>query len=126
MSQIYYDPYDFEIDADPHPIWRRMRDEAPLYRNDTYDFWALSRWQAVWRALADGETYSSARGTVLELIRNDIQFPPGMMIFEDPPLHDAHRALLARVFTPRRIAQLEPRVRAYCARSLDPLVGRRS
>lgn len=43
MTAIYYDPYDFEIDADPHPVWRRMRDEAPLYRNDTYDFWALSR-----------------------------------------------------------------------------------
>jgi len=123
MTALYYDPYDFQIDADPHPVWRRMRDEAPVYRNDAYDFWALSRWADVSRALTDWETYSSARGTVLELIRNDIQFPPGMMIFEDPPLHDAHRALLARVFTPRRIAQLEPRVRAYCARSLDPLVG---
>ena len=123
MTDVYYDPYDFEIDADPHPIWRRMRDEAPLYRNDTYDFWALGRWADVSAAMTDWGTYSSARGTVLELIRNDIQFPPGMMIFEDPPLHDAHRALLARVFTPRRIAQLEPRVRAYCARSLDPLVG---
>ena len=123
MRELYYDPYDFEIDADPHPVWRRMRDETPLYRNDTYDFWALSRWADVSGALTDWGTYSSARGTVLELIRNDIQFPPGMMIFEDPPLHDAHRALLARVFTPRRIAQLEPQVRAYCARSLDPLVG---
>ena len=46
-----------------------------------------------------------------------------MILFEDPPLHDAHRALLARLFTPRRIAQIEPQVRAYCARSLDPLVG---
>jgi hypothetical protein len=43
MTEIYYDPYDFEIDADPHPVWRRMRAEAPLYRNDKYEFWALSR-----------------------------------------------------------------------------------
>src|SRR5262249_52220512 len=49
--------------------------------------------------------------------------PPGTILFEDPPLHDTHRALLARLFTPRRIAQIEPRVRAYCARSLDPLIG---
>jgi cytochrome P450 len=123
MSDIYYDPYDFEIDADPHPVWRRMRDEAPLYRNDAYDFWAVSRYADVASALGDWRTYSSARGTLLEFIRNDVQFPPGMMIFEDPPLHDAHRALMARLFTPRRIAQIEPQVRAYCTRSLDPLVG---
>ena len=123
MSAIYYDPYDFEIDADPHPVWRRMRDEAPLYRNDKFEFWALSRYADVEPALADWKTYSSARGTLLELIRYNLEFPPGTILFEDPPIHDAHRTLLARVFTPRRIAELEPRVRAYCARSLDPLVG---
>jgi cytochrome P450 len=123
VTAIYYDPYDFEIDADPHPVWRRMRDEAPLYRNDQYEFWALSRYEDVAAGLTDWRTYSSARGTLLELIRYDVQFPPGTILFEDPPIHGAHRALLARVFTPRRIAQLEPRVRAYCARSLDPLVG---
>jgi cytochrome P450 len=123
MADLYYDPYDFEIDADPHPIWRRMRDEAPLYRNEKYEFWALSRYEDVAAGLTDWRTYSSARGTLLELIRNDIQFPPGMMIFEDPPLHGVHRALLARMFTPRRMAQIEPQVRAFCARALDPLVG---
>ncbi|HWP65943.1 MAG TPA: cytochrome P450 [Candidatus Limnocylindria bacterium] len=123
MTTLYYDPYDFEIDADPHPVWRRMRDEAPLYRNDKYEFWALSRYQDVEAGLGDWRTYSSARGTLLELIRHEVQFPPGMMIFEDPPLHGVHRGLLARLFTPRRIAELEPQVRAYCARSLDPLVG---
>jgi cytochrome P450 len=123
MGEIYYDPYDFEIDTDPHPVWRRMRDEAPLYRNDRYEFWALSRYEDVAAGLSDWRTYSSARGTVLEFIRNGTQFPPGTILFEDPPLHDAHRALLARMFTPRRVAELEPQVRAYCARSLDPLVG---
>jgi cytochrome P450 len=123
MTEIYYDPYDFEIDADPHPVWRRMRDEAPLYRNDKYDFWALSRFDDVETALVDWKSYSSARGSVLELINGRAKIPPGTILFEDPPLHDAHRALLARLFTPRRIAALEPQVRAYCARSLDPLVG---
>ena len=123
MSEIYYDPYDFEIDADPHPVWRRMRDEAPLYRNDRYEFWALSRYEDVASGLTDWRSYSSARGTVLELIRNEAPIPPGTILFEDPPLHDAHRALLARLFTPRRIAEIEPQVRAYCARSLDPLIG---
>jgi len=123
MADLYYDPYDFEIDTDPHPVWRRMRDEAPLYRNDRYEFWALSRWDDVARGLVDWRTYSSARGTVLDFIRNGVAFPPGNILFEDPPLHDAHRALLARLFTPRRIAELEPQIRAYCAGSLDPLVG---
>jgi cytochrome P450 len=123
VSEIYYDPYDFEIDADPHPVWRRMRDEAPLYRNDRYEFWALSRYEDVASGLTDWRSYSSARGTVLELIRNEAPIPPGTILFEDPPLHDAHRALLARLFTPRRIAEIEPQVRAYCARSLDPLIG---
>jgi cytochrome P450 len=123
LTEIYYDPYDFEIDADPHPVWRRMRDEAPLYRNDRYDFWALSRYDDVSEGLADWKTYSSARGSVLELIRSGAKIPPGTILFEDPPMHDAHRALLARLFTPRRMAEIEPEVRAYCARSLDPLVG---
>jgi cytochrome P450 len=58
-----------------------------------------------------------------ELIRAGVQLPHGTILFEDPPLHDAHRALMARLFTPRRIAEIEPQIRAYCARSLDPLVG---
>jgi cytochrome P450 len=123
VTEIYYDPYDFEIDADPHPAWRRMRDEAPLYRNDKYEFWALSRYEDVASGLTDWRSYSSARGTVLELIRNKVPIPPGTILFEDPPLHDAHRSLLARLFTPRRMAEIEPQVRAYCARSLDPLLG---
>jgi cytochrome P450 len=123
VTDLYYDPYDFGIDADPHPIWKRMRDEAPLYRNDKYEFWALSRYDDVAEGLTDWRTYSSARGTVLELLKGGVQIPPGTILFEDPPLHDAHRALLARLFTPRRIAEIEPQVRAFCASTLDPLVG---
>ena len=69
MPEIYYDPYDFEIDTDPHPVWRRMRDEAPLYRNDRYEFWALSRYEDVAAGLTDWRTYSSALGTVSPLSR---------------------------------------------------------
>jgi cytochrome P450 len=123
VSELYYDPYDFAIDADPHPVWRRMRDEAPLYRNDKHDFWALSRFQDVEPGLLDWESYSSARGSVLEIIKAGITIPSGVMLFEDPPIHDVHRSVLARAFTPRRMAAIEPQVRAFCARSLDPLVG---
>ncbi len=122
-AELYYDPYDFEIDNDPHPIWKRMRDEAPLYYNERYDFFALSRYDDVEPALVDWETYRSGRGSILELIRADFDVPSGLVLFEDPPLHDAHRGLLARVFTPKRMNAIEPQVREFCARSLDPLVG---
>jgi cytochrome P450 len=121
--ELYYDPYDFEIDADPYPVWRRMRDERPLYRNEQHDFWALSRFDDVERALVDTKTYSSAKGSILELIKADIEMPPGTFIFEDPPTHDVHRGLLSRVFTPKKMLAIEPKVREFCARSLDPLVG---
>ena len=120
---LYYDPYDFEIDTDPYPIWRRMRDEAPLYWNDRHQFFALSRFADVEAALVDWGTYSSAKGTLLELIKADIEMPPGTFIFEDPPMHDLHRGLLSRVFTPKRMQAIEPKVREFCARTLDPLVG---
>lgn len=120
---IYYDPYDFEIDADPYPIWKRMRDEQPLYYNDRYDFFAVSRFADVDACSTDWKTYISSKGTVLELIKANLDIPPGSIIFEDPPTHDLHRALLARVFRPRQIAALEPKIREFCAASLDPLVG---
>jgi cytochrome P450 len=119
----YYDPYDFEIDADPYPVWKQLRDEAPLYFNKKYEFYALSRYEDVEKGLNEWQTYSSAQGSVLELIKAKIEMPPGMFIFEDPPDHDLHRGLLSRVFTPRRLAAIEPQVRAYAARTLDPLVG---
>ena len=120
-SEVYYDPYDFEIDTDPYPVWKRLRDERPLYYNERYDFFALSRFDDVERGLVDWKTYISSKGTVLELIRANIDMPPGSIIFEDPPTHDLHRGLLSRVFTPRRVNEIEPKMREFCARSLDPL-----
>jgi cytochrome P450 len=128
-SDVYYDPYDFGIDADPYPVFRKLRDEAPIYYNEKYDFYALSRFEDVDKGLLDWETYRSGKGSVLEIIKSFIEQPldepiiPGMMIFEDPPIHHLHRALLSRVFTPRKMNALEPKVREFCARSLDPLVG---
>jgi cytochrome P450 len=122
-SDVYYDPYDVEIDADPYPVFRRLRDEAPLYHNDKYDFYALSRFEDVERGLVDRETYISGRGAILELIKADIAMPPGVILFEDPPIHTMHRGLLSRVFTPKKMNALEPKIREFCAQSLDPLVG---
>ncbi len=120
-SDIYYDPYDFEIDTNPYPIWRRLREECPLYYNDRYDFWALSRFDDVEQGLVDWRTYSSAKGTLLEIIKSGMEIPPGSIIFEDPPGHNMHRSLLSRVFTPRKMNAIEPKIREFCARCLDPV-----
>jgi cytochrome P450 len=122
-ADVYYDPYDYTIDNDPYPIWKRLRDEAPLYYNEKYDFYALSRFDDVEKGLVDWKTLISGKGSVLEMIKQNIEVPPGSILFEDPPAHDHHRTLLSRVFTPRRMTEIEPKVRAFCARSLDPLVG---
>ncbi len=123
-SDVYYDPYDVEINADPYPVYRRLREEAPLYYNDKHDFFALSRFDDVERCFVDWQTYISSRGAILELIRADIPIPPGVILFEDPPIHTTHRGLLSRVFTPRKMNALEGKIREFCAQSLDPLVGR--
>jgi cytochrome P450 len=122
-NDVYFDPYDVELNADPYPMFRRLRDEQPLYYNEQYDFYALSRFADVNKALVDYETFSSARGAIVELIKANIEIPPGTVIFEDPPIHDVRRKLLARMFTPRKINALEPKIREFCAQSLDPLVG---
>lgn len=121
--ELYYDPFDFEIDDNPYPVWRRMREEAPLYRNDKHNFFALSRYQDVARELPNWQTYRSGRGTTLDILSNNLEVPPGILLFEDPPLHDVHRSLLSRVFTPRRMLAVEPLVRDFCIRELDPLIG---
>jgi cytochrome P450 len=131
VAEVYYDPYDAEIDRDPHPVWKRLRDEAPLYFNERYGFYALSRYDDVLNASLEWETFSSARSTVLEMIDTT---PPAerdparddsmnMMIFMDPPEHDDLRRLVSRAFTPRRVSSLDLRVRELCAELLDPLVA---
>ena len=120
---LYYDPYRVDITLDPYPVFRRLREEAPLYYNEAHDFYAVSRFEDVQRGLADHETFISGRGAILELIKSDIQMPKGVFIFEDPPIHMIHRSLLKRVFTPKKMDALEGKIREFCARSLDPLVG---
>jgi cytochrome P450 len=117
-SDLYWDPYDVDIDTDPYAIWQRMRDEAPLYRNERFDFWALSRYDDVEAAHRDPKTFSSAHGTVLEIMSGE-PLGLGQMIFLDPPDHTQLRTLVSRAFTPRRIGELEGRIRALCADFLD-------
>ncbi|TDK97095.1 cytochrome P450 [Mycobacterium paragordonae] len=122
-TDVYYDPYDVNITANPYPTFARLRDEAPLYYNERYNFWAISRHADVEKALSDWETFSNSRSDILELIQSKFPMPPGVMMFEDPPTHTMLRGVMSRVFTPRRMAAIEDQIRAYCVRCLDPLVG---
>jgi cytochrome P450 len=122
-TELYYDPFDNDIDDNPYPLWKRMREEAPLYYNEKYNFYALSRYEDVAPALPDWQTYRSGHGTTADILFSGIEVPPGILLFEDPPLHDLHRKLLSRVFTPRRMLAVEDLVREFCSRALDPIVG---
>lgn len=123
VAELYYDPYDSAITADPYPTYARLRDEAPLYYNERYDFWALSRHADVESALLDWATFSNSRSDILELVKSDFDMPGGVMMFEDPPEHTMLRGLMSRVFTPRRMAEIKDQIRRYCVNCLDPLVG---
>jgi cytochrome P450 len=122
MSDIYWDPYDPDVDVHAQEIWKRMRDECPVYYNDKLDFYAITRFDDVMAATVDTDTYSSSHTTTLEMMKPEPVDVP-MMIWMDPPEHTRLRQLVNRAFTPRAITQLEARVHRICARLLDPFVG---
>ncbi len=123
QAELYYDPYSVELNMNPFPVFARLREEAPLYYNEQHDFYALSRYDDVNKAVVDHETFISGRGALLEIIKSGMEIPPGTLIFEDPPIHNIHRNLLSRMFTPRKVLALEPQIREFTARCLDPIVG---
>jgi cytochrome P450 len=124
VSAVYYDPYRRDIVEQPYPVYRRLRDEAPLYYNEEYDFYAVSRYEDVRRAFGDHKTLISSRGGILEMIKANVTMPPGTFIHEDPPQHTAHRSVVQRLFTPRRMNALEPLVRELTIKVLEPLRDR--
>ena len=103
-------------------MWARLRDEAPVYRNDRYDFWALSRFADVEVAHRDPATYSSACGTVLERMGPDMA-ETGMMIFLDPPEHTSLRSIVSRALTPRRVTRLTERAPSHLRRAVGSTRG---
>lgn len=123
-DEVYYDPYLREIVRNPYPTYRRLREEAPLYYNEKYDFYAVSRYEDVRRGLSDHETFISGKGGILELIQQNVELPSGTFIFEDPPLHTIHRRIVQRIFAPRRLLGLEDKVRSITRDVLDRLAGR--
>ena len=122
-TSLNWDPYNPQYFKNPHPVFARLREEAPVYYNEQYGFYAVSRYADVERCLGDWERFSSARGDILEMIKANPPVPKGSFIHHDPPAHTVYRKALMRVFSPKRMAALEPQVRQFCAHSLDPLVA---
>ena len=120
-APLLYSPFAYEIHEDPYPTYARLRDEAPSYHNPELDFWALSRFADVHQAMQDWETYSSSAGVSLE---EGSGTRPPMIIMMDPPRQQKLRKLVSKAFTPRRIATMEPEIRALTRKHLDPLVSR--
>jgi cytochrome P450 len=106
-AKVEYDPTSWEIQENPYPVYRWLRDEAPVYHNEKMGFWALSRFEDVWDATLDWQSFTSTHGQTLE----EVKSPLPIMISMDPPQHTRVRALVAKAFTPRRVAEIEPAVR---------------
>jgi cytochrome P450 len=112
---IEYNPYALDIQHNPFPCWKRLRDEAPVYYNPEFDFYALSRFEDVMAAALDPETFISGKGVTFD--GSDAAIP--FLINTDDPAHGWYRKLLSRVFTPKRVAELEPFVRELAVRYLE-------
>jgi cytochrome P450 len=119
---IGYDPFDYAVQEDPHPIYALMREHAPLYRNEKRDFWALTRYADVSAALRDPARFSSRNGISLE---SELWGPDAkktnFFLAMDPPEHGMYRGLVSSFFAPRRVAALEPRIRELTRARLAPL-----
>ena len=121
---LVYNPYAFSVHDNPYETYRRLRDEAPVYWNEDLRFWALSRFEDVQNAFRDFETYSSAGGVALEGRRPIDRTNPNFeeIIEMDPPEHTVMRGLVSRVFTVRRVAQMEDEVRRIVNHYIDTVI----
>jgi len=122
---VAYSPYAYEIHEDPYPTYARLRSEAPVYRNEEFDFWALSRHVDVLAAFRNVDGFSNAQGVSLD----PSAFGPNahkMMSFLalDPPRHTRMRSLVGKKFTPSKVAGMEDRIRAIALEHLEPALER--
>ena len=125
-TAVEFDPFSSEFFDDPTEIYRRLRDEAPVYFNEKYGFYALSRFDDVVAAHRDWPGLSSAHGVDLATLSKDPEMVrlARMIIMMDPPEHDRLRKLVSRVFTPRAVSALEPMIREVVTSFIEPLEDR--
>ena len=90
-NAVYFDPFNQEIKVNPYPVYKRLRDEAPLYYNDVHDFYLVSRFADVTRFFVDTKSFISSKGMTIDMIKQGVVSPPGLFVNEDPPQHTRHR-----------------------------------
>jgi cytochrome P450 len=121
----FYDPYDAEVSRDPYPVYARLRETAPVYRSEKFDFWALSRHADVSMVMRDGERFSSANGNNIEATSwGPNAYKYASIIAMDPPMHSRVRGGVARHFVSRRMKSLERFTRDTAASLLDSLLDK--
>lgn len=123
ISEVGLDPYNYDFHEDPYPYYRRLRDEAPLYRNDELGFWALSRHRDVLQGFRNSTTLSNKFGVSLDPASRGPHASKTMSFLAmDDPDHLRLRTLVSKGFTPRRIRELEPRVTEIAVQHLDTML----
>lgn len=122
-SDVVLDPYDYDFHEDPYPYYKRLRDEAPLYRNEELGFWALSRHADVLQGFRNSTTLSNKFGVSLDPVSRGPHASKTMSFLAmDDPAHLRLRTLVSKGFTPRRIRELEPRVTELTLKHLDTML----
>lgn len=119
MSDLY-DPYSHDLHRDPYSVYKALRDEHPLYRIESRNCWVLSRFEDVIDAALSWQRFISGKGVLLD--RGDLTGDAGglpMLVMMDPPRHTTLRRIVSRAFTPRRVAEMEPRIRQTARELLD-------
>ncbi len=116
LAPAHYDPFDYRHHDDPYADYRRLRDEAPVFHNRDYDFYALSRYEDCFRAVRDVKTFTSAQGSNLE----DTKLEVAIIINSDPPVHTRLRHIVVNLFTPSAVGPLEADVRRMAIDLLKP------
>ncbi len=122
---VEFDPFSRDFFDDPYDTYADLRDHAPCYYSEQYDFYALSRFDAVVAGHRDYDTFTSTHGQTYEQLASGEPSDTGMIISMDPPQHTRYRKLVSRSFTPRSIGNYESLVREVISGFLDPLMGRR-
>ncbi|HXA12106.1 MAG TPA: cytochrome P450, partial [Mycobacterium sp.] len=124
MQSPVLNPYDYDFHEDPYPCYRRLRDEAPLYRNEELGFWALSRHRDVLQGFRNSTTLSNSEGVSLDPVSRGPHAAKTMSFLAlDDPAHLRLRTLVSKGFTPRRIRELEPRVTELAVQHLDVMLA---
>ena len=122
---VEFDPFSRDFFDDPYDTYADLREHAPCYYSERYDFYALSRFDDVVNAHRDHATFSSTHGQTYEQLKSGEPAQLGSIISMDPPEHTRYRKLVSRSFTPRSIGNYEELVREIISGYLDPLMGRR-